>query len=146
MQLSSTLCHTPFVTNTYHQGLSEWGGGGGQIWKINGKCAPGPRISLTGPAYHYHLKEQHRVGDADYLSFLNTIRKWAPSQQLLDQIQDCNVISKSDTVTDDDFLHAYHSNPDNKVLTFTKKIIIIIIIKAIFNERQPLAHAQQDCA
>lgn len=98
--------------------------------------------------YQYHLKEQHRVGDRQYLNFLNTIRKWVPSQQLIDQIQDGHVITKSETVTDDDILHAYHSNPDSTVLTFTKNAanhINNIIIDAIFSKQQPLAHAQLDC-
>ena len=37
--------------------------------------------SLVQNTYHYQLMAQHRVEDANYLSFLQTIRKWVPSQQ-----------------------------------------------------------------
>lgn len=51
-------------------------------------------------------------------------------------------------MTDDDILHAYYSNPDNTILTFTKKAathINNIVIKAIFTKQQLLAHVQLDC-
>ena len=36
--------------------------------------------SFLSSAYHYQLKQQHRVADSEYLSFLNTIRQWVPTQ------------------------------------------------------------------
>ena len=104
--------------------------------------------SFITDTYHYNLTNQHRVADPYYLRFFHTIRKWVPTQQLLDGIQEGRVISQSETVTDDDILCAYYSNPENTVLTFTKKAanhINNININAIFDRQQPLAHVQLDC-
>lgn len=116
----------------------------GKIMQINSAL---DNTSFLTNSYHYHLNQQHRVGDVYYLRFLNTIRKWVPTQELLDQIQDGHVISKSDTVTHDDILNAYYCNPDTTVLTFTKNAAIRVnqvIIEAIFSDQQPLARVQLD--
>ena len=104
--------------------------------------------SFISNSYHYHLNSQHRVADVNYLRFLNTIRKWVPSQELLDQIQEGRVISHNHTFTHEDILHAYYSNPDSTIFTFTRMAanhINDIVIKASFNHQQPLAHTQLDC-
>ena len=109
--------------------------------------SPFDDTSFINNTYHYHLKQQHRVEDAEYLSFLNTIRRWVPTQELLDTIQDNRVICSNEIVTDDDILHAYHLNPTNTVLTFTKKAanrINSVIVNTIFQNKQPLCTAQLD--
>ena len=81
------------------------------------------------------------------MSFLNTIRQWVPTQALLDTIQDIRAICSNKIVTDDDILHAYHLNPTNTVLTFTKKAanqINSLIMNTIFQNKQPLCIAQVD--
>lgn len=75
---------------------------------------------LLRNCYHYNLQGQHRVGDVQYLSFLNTIRKWVPSQELLDEIQNGRVICQGDNVTDDDIVHACNLSPNTTILTFTR--------------------------
>lgn len=104
--------------------------------------------SFINSTYCYSLKEQHRVGDADYLSFLNTIRKWVPTQHLLDEIQEGRVISDGDSVTEDNILTAYHLDPQIIIVTFTKKganYVNTIISRTIFQKEQPLDIIQLDC-
>ena len=127
-------------------------GDGGQqqlFSRNNGKVmqltSPFDDTTFINNTYHYHLKQQHRVEDTDYLSFLNTIRRWVPTQALLDTIQNNCVICSNEIVTDDNILHAYHLNPTNTVLTFTKKEanrINSIIVNTIFQNKQPLCTAQ----
>ena len=103
---------------------------------------------LMDNSYHYLLRTQHRVEDASYLSFLQTIRKWVPSQQLLDEIQESRVISEQSSVTDLDILNAYYTSPENTILTFTKNAanrINEVVISSLFQTHQPLTYAQLDC-
>ena len=117
----------------------------GRIMQLN---SPFDDTNFIRTTYHFHLREQHRVEDQEYLSFLNTIRRWVPTQTLLDHIQDGWVISTTDTVTDEDILQAYHINPENTVITFTNEAanrVNNVVINVIFKNQQPLAVLQLDC-
>ncbi len=103
---------------------------------------------LLNNCYHYNLQGQHRVGDEQYLSFLNTIRQWVPTQQLLDQMQNGRIISEGDTVTDEDIIRACNISPDITILTFTKNAtnhINQLIANTIFRNSKELAIVQLDC-
>ena len=118
----------------------------GRIMQLN---SPFDDTNFIRTTYHFHLREQHRVEDQEYLSFLNTIRRWVPTQTLLDHIHDGRVISTTDTVTDEDILQAYHVNPENTVIiTCTNEAanrVNNVVINAIFKNQQPLAVLQLDC-
>ena len=130
-------------------------GDGGQqqpFCRDNGKImqltSPLDDTSFLSTTCRYQLKQQHRTGDAQYLSFLNTIRQWVPTQALLDTIQENRVISNGPTVTDEDILHAYQLNSAGTVLTFTSRAanrINKLIVETIFQNKQPLCTAQLDC-
>ena len=109
-------------------------------------CRENTRIMhLTNPfdknlflnsAYNYKLLTQHHVGDNDYFSFLNTIRNWVPTQQLLDQMG--HVISEEECITDDTILRAFSPVKNNSIVTFTKEPANCAndaIINAIFRKQ-----------
>lgn len=117
----------------------------GKIMQIS---SPFDDRTFLNNTYHYKLTNQHRVSDEHYHSFLETVRKWVPSQELLNEIQNGRVISENNSVTDENIVHAYFSNPENTVLTFTKKAanhVNTTIGNALFSAQRPLLCAQLDC-
>ncbi len=117
----------------------------GKIIQIN---SPFDDNSFLSNTYCYHLRQQHRVGDQKYLSFLNHVRNWVPTQQFLDEIQHDRVIATDSDISDDNILDAFYKDPANVLLTFTKKAsnrANNIIVRAIFTNNNPLLHAQLDC-
>lgn len=120
--------------------------------RANGKImqiqSPFDDTSFLAHTYCYHLRQQHRVGDQHYLSFLNHIRNWVPTQELLDQIQQDRVVTNEDNISDDDILRAFYTNGENVLLTFTKKAANRAnkaIVQAIFSNKIPLMCTQLDC-
>lgn len=130
-------------------------GDGGQLQPFsrqNGRIvqisSPLDDKSFLSNTYRYNLRQQHRVGDQNYLSFLNHIRNWVPPQELLDEIQHDRVIATDNNVSDEDILQAFYKDAQSVLLTFTKKAsnrANSVILQAIFTNKSPLMHAQLDC-
>ena len=120
--------------------------------KVNSKI-----MQLTSPfdsnlflknSYNYRLTTQHRVGDNEYFSFLNTIRNWIPTQELLDKIQEGRVVCTDKNITDDAILRAFSIHANNFILTFTKAAANRanhVIINSHFHKENPLALLKLDC-
>ena len=74
-------------------------GDGGQqqpFAKVDG-CMQTLSNPLNNPTFvsstsHYALTCQHRVGNVEYLHFLDHIRSWVPKQNLLDELQNGRVL------------------------------------------------------
>ena len=116
--------------------------------KIMQISSPFDDTTFLNNTYHYKLTNQHRVSDEHYHSFLETVSKWVPSQELLNVVKNGCIISKNNSVTDENILHAYFTNPENTVLTLTKKAanhVNTTIVNALFSSQKPLLCAQLDC-
>ena len=48
--------------------------------------------SFLASTYLFKLKGQHRDGDVEYLAFLDHIRYWIPTEALLQQLQEGQVL------------------------------------------------------
>ena len=103
--------------------------------------------SFLSSAYRYCLTGQHRVGDEEYLSFLDHIRNWVPQQPLLDQLQEGRVLCPNGVVDVDRIIQAFELNPGTTVLTFTNNAadqLNKLISSALFLNVQPLGVVQLD--
>ncbi len=89
--------------------------------KIMQLTSPFDNFSFLNSCYNYRLRQQHHVAHNSYLEFLICIRKWVPTQQYLDQIQEGRVICAHEFVTDDAIIDAYCVHPNTTILTFTKQ-------------------------
>ena len=69
--------------------------------------------SFLASAYQYILNGQHRVGDSDYLSFLNHIRHWIPTEALLQQVQEGRVLCPDGVLDPQRVIEAFQANPDS---------------------------------
>lgn len=96
---------------------------------------------------HYKLTQQYRVLDEEYEKFIQHIRYWRPTQQLLDQMQQGRVICQQSEPTDDEIYHVVSQNPDSTVLTVSKRACHKVnqaVIARLFAQKMPLAHVQCD--
>lgn len=97
--------------------------------------------------YCYHFNGQHRIGDKEYLKFLDHIRNWIPNQFLLDEIQCDRVLCHDNEVHDEKLLNALKENPETTVLTFTNVAANEInksIVSMLFQKEEPLGYIQFD--
>ena len=97
--------------------------------------------------HHFTLSSQHRVTDQEYETFLQHIRHWKPTEQLLSQIQQGKVIYDHQDPTDQQIENALLQHPNATVLTFTRHAttrVNQIMISSIFAQEHPLATIQCD--
>ena len=95
----------------------------------------------------YFLNGQHRVGDSDYLTFLNHIRHWIPTDTVLQQIQEGRILCPDGQLHPDRVIKAFQDNPQSTFLTFTNAAankLNSLITSALFTNKQPLAYCQLD--
>ena len=93
------------------------------------------------------MNSQHRVIDPIYEQFLKHIRHWAPSQTLIDTIQEGQIVCQNSEPSDDDIWEVILSNPEATVLTVSRRAsarINSVIVPAIFEQEEPLAVIQFD--
>ena len=93
------------------------------------------------------LTEQHRNEDDDYRKFLQHIRHWRPSQNLLNKIQSGRILFDNDP-TDDQLLKALIDNPSSAVITVSQKAanrINQVVLGHVLDKAMLLGHAQCDC-
>ena len=93
------------------------------------------------------MTQQYRVLDEEYEAFIQHIRYWRPTQQLLDQMQQGRVICQQSEPTDDEIYHVISQNPDSTVLTVSKRACHKVnqaVIARLFAHQMPLAHVQCD--
>ena len=103
--------------------------------------------SFVSSTYCYFLNGQHRVGDSDYLAFLNHIRHWIPTDAVLQQIQEGRILCPDGQLHPDQVIKAFQDNPQSTFLTFTNAAankLNSLITSALFANRQPLAYCQLD--
>ena len=119
--------------------------------KVNSKImqltSPFDRNLFLKNSYNYRLTTRHHIGDNEYFSFLNTIRNWIPTQELLDKIQEGRLVC-TDKNSDDAILRAFSLHENNFILTFTKagaNRANGIIINSLFRKENPLALLKLDC-
>ena len=101
--------------------------------------------SFLASAYQYILNGQHRVGDSDYLSFLNHIRHWIPTEALLQQVQEGRVLCPDGVLDPQQVIEEFQANPDSTLLTFTNdaaKKLNTLITSSMHANEQPLAYVQ----
>ena len=79
------------------------------------------RKSFLSSVYQYTLSEQHRVGDTDYLAFLDHIRNWTPNDSLLQQVQERCVLCPDGILNSDRLIQAFQCHPDSSIITFTNE-------------------------
>lgn len=104
--------------------------------------------AFLNSSYNYRLTVQHRVGDDGYFQFLNTIRKWIPTQEYLDKIQEGRVITMESIITDDIIMQAFTLYAENTILTFTKNAsnhCNKVIVNHLFHNINPIGCLQLDC-
>lgn len=102
---------------------------------------------FVSSTYHYNLTNQHRVGDPDYLKFLDHIRNWVPKQELLDEIQQDRVLCSDENEIETNLVKKFEEFPHVTVLTYTKKGANFInnsIANFLFQGCQPIAIAKLD--
>ena len=93
------------------------------------------------------LTEQHRNDDDHYGKFLNHIRSWHPSQQLLDQMQKDWVLF-DEGPSDKDILQALISHPNSTVITVSHKAanrINQVVLDSILDKSSLLGYVKCDC-
>ena len=93
------------------------------------------------------LTEQYRNDDHEYQTFLDHIRHWRPSQNLLDQIQCGKVLFDKDP-RDEDLLHALlNNNPNSTVITVSNNAanrINNVVLDHILDKSMLLGHVECD--
>ena len=67
--------------------------------------------AFLSSTYSYTLKGQHRVGDTEYLAFLDHIRNWIPNQSQLSSVQEGRIICPDGIVDYEKVMIAFQSNP-----------------------------------
>ncbi len=95
----------------------------------------------------YKLTKQYRVLDEQYEKFINHIRHWRPSQQLLDLMQHNRIACPHTQPTEDEIFQVVSQNPDSTVLTVSKRACVTVnqaVITRLFSEESPLAYVQCD--
>ena len=103
--------------------------------------------AFLSSTYSYTLKGQHRVGDPDYLAFLDHIRNWVPNESLLSRIQEGRVLGPDGIVNPEQLMRAFQSNPNSVILTFTNNAANYInnsVVPMLFANDQPIANCQLD--
>jgi hypothetical protein len=103
--------------------------------------------SFLASAYQYILNGQHRVGDSDYLEFLNHIRHWIPTEALLQQVQEGRVLCPDGALDPQRLIEAFQANPESTLLTFTNDAankLNTLITSSLYVNAQPLAYIQLD--
>lgn len=102
---------------------------------------------FVSSTYHFHLNEQHRVEDRNYLNFLNHIRQWVPTQSVLDEVQAGRVICPDGILNSDNIIQMFHHNPNITVLAFTNNAtrdINNLVVAHYFNAAKPVATVKFD--
>lgn len=100
-----------------------------------------------GMVYKFNLTIQHRCDDVKYQEFMNHIRMWQPTQNLLDNIQSERLQTIEDNPSDNDIIEACVNNPQAVVLTVSRKAsskVNHVVIEALFDQEEPLAVIQCD--
>ena len=96
---------------------------------------------------HFKLNSQHRIVDIEYEKFIDHIRYWQPSQNLLDTIQEGQVVCPDSLPTDDQITDVILQNPEATVLTVSRRAsarVNELIVAAVFQQQEPLAVIQYD--
>ena len=94
--------------------------------------------AFVSSTYCYTLKGQHRVGDADYLAFLDHIRNCVPND---------SVLSRINIVNYEKIMLAFRSNPNSVLLTFTSNAannVNAMLLSMLFKNSQPIGNCQLD--
>lgn len=107
---------------------------------------------MDEPAFYamvtkFNLTIQHRCDDVKYQQFLNHIRTWQPSQNLLDDIQEDRIQTTSNEPTDDDIIQAIKDRPEAVILTVSRNACLRVnhvISNALFADENPLDTVQCD--
>ena len=97
--------------------------------------------TFLSSTYRYTLRGQHRVEDHDYIKFLDHIRHWKPTQQLLDTLQEGRVLCPDAVLRTEKIIQALQSHPDT-VLRFTNEAaneLNNVITSTLFSNNEPLA-------
>ena len=103
--------------------------------------------AFVSSTYCYTLKGQLRVGDADYLAFLDHIRNWVPNYSILSGINEGRVLCPDGIVNYEKIMLAFQSNPNSVLLTFTNNAannVNTMILSMLFKNSQPIGNCQLD--
>ena len=103
--------------------------------------------SFLASTYQYILNGQHRIGDEEYLAFLNHIRHWIPSEAMLRQLQEGRVLCPDGELHAGRLIQALQSSPECTILTFTKEganKINRLITSALYDNAERIGYFQLD--
>ncbi len=81
------------------------------------------------------------------MAFLDHIRNWVPNDSLLSRIQEGRVLCPDGVVHSEKIMHAFQTNPNSVLLTFTNNAannINNMILSTLFENVQPIAKCQLD--
>ena len=103
--------------------------------------------TFVSSTYHYVLTSQHRVGDVEYLHFLDHIRSWVPKQNVLDELQNGRVLCPHEENINGPILQKFPEHPTITVLAYMNKganIINTIVTESLFKGCEQIARVQLD--
>lgn len=102
---------------------------------------------FVSSTYHYNLTSQHRVGDHDFLNFLDQIRNWVPTNAILENIQKGRVLCPDGIVSISKVISQFEQHPNTTVLTYTNQAANFInssVAEKLSENCKPLASLKLD--
>ena len=109
--------------------------------------SPLSNSQFVSSTYHFILHGQHRVGDVEYLQFLDHIRNWRPNQEILNNIQHNRVIFPHGNITPTEFMNSFIENMDSTILTFTNSAadyLNNLVVTSLFCNENALGYFHLD--